>query len=130
MVAKLLLALTSVTVAGDDAQLLCFGAKWCQPCREMQPTIDRLTREGYPIRKVDVDRHGDLADRYQITAVPACVLVDGQGRKVDEIVQATDYDTLRRFFSLTIRSIPQTPQSAASLPVPNRLCHRTGQMPR
>lgn len=99
VVAKLLLVLTSITAVGEDAQLLCFGAKWCQPCREMQPALDRLSREGFPIRKVDVDQHGELASRYQIKAVPACVLVDGRGRQIDQILQATDYDTLRRLFA-------------------------------
>lgn len=99
VVAKLLLVLSSFAVAGENAQLLCFGAKWCQPCREMQPTFDRLAKEGYPIRKVDVEQNSELANRYQVQAIPACVLVDGQGRKVDQISQATDYDTLRRLFA-------------------------------
>ena len=99
VVAKLLLILATSVTASNDSQLLCFGAKWCQPCREMQPTLDRLASEGFPIRKIDVDQYGALAKRYEISAVPAFILVDPQGRKIDGITQATNYDTLRRFFA-------------------------------
>ena len=110
VVARILLVLvcSSALVAGDDVQLLCFGAKWCQPCREMQPVLDRLASEGFPIQKVDVEQAGQLATRYQIQSVPSLVLVDRQGNVIDQLRQATDYDTLRRFFAHH-RIAPQVP---------------------
>ena len=99
VVAKLLLILTSITASGSGAELYCFGAKWCEPCRKMQPALDRLSNEGFPVRKIDVDQHGDVAKKYGIQAVPACVLIDGNGQVIDQIGKATDYDTLRRMLA-------------------------------
>ena len=78
------------------ADLLCFGAKWCQPCREMEPTIERLHQEGYPVRTFDIDARPDLARRYRVNTVPSFVLVNEHGGVVDRIDQATSYNSLTR----------------------------------
>lgn len=31
------------------------GAKWCAPCRQLKPLIDRLKSQGYQIKYVDID---------------------------------------------------------------------------
>lgn len=95
----------------QGTQLLYFGATWCQPCQAMKPTITKLQREGFPIRHLDVDQHGELASRFGIQSVPAFVLVDAQGQYVDAIKRATDYDTLRRMlvhYQVPARMIPGT----------------------
>lgn len=68
----------------DRPVLVDFFATWCAPCKVLSPRIEALSRE-YQGRslfyKVDVDRSGDLARRYEITAVPT-VLVFVEGREV------------------------------------------------
>src|ERR1051325_7657252 len=50
--------------------LLDFQATWCGPCRSMESTVAQLKAQGYPVRKVDVDREPDLVARYGIGPIP------------------------------------------------------------
>ena len=38
-----------------------FNASWCGPCQQMKPHIDKLNKEGYSIKKVDIDEHPDIS---------------------------------------------------------------------
>ena len=86
--------LMCVALAGaGETVLLEFTADWCGPCRTMEPTIGRLKAQGYPVRKVNIDQHRQLAARFGVRGVPCFVmLVDG--REVDRVVGATSYDRL------------------------------------
>ncbi len=90
----LILCLLSSTLWADG-QLLCFGAKWCQPCREMKPVIEQLVRDGFPIHRIDIDERRDVAERYGIQTVPVFLLVDDQGKPIDRINEATTLGNLR-----------------------------------
>lgn len=61
--------------------LLDFTATWCGPCQQMNPVVSRLKRQGYPVRKVDVDRERHLAEQFNVTKMPTFILVvDGKER--------------------------------------------------
>jgi thiol-disulfide isomerase/thioredoxin len=81
-VLTLILALIATTEAepGRGPVLLDFHSQGCGPCREMRPAIAQLIRSGYPVKSFDVEESPELAQRYGITAVPAFLVVDGQGR--------------------------------------------------
>lgn len=77
----LILTLSSLGGA-PQGELLDFTATWCGPCQSVAPTVERLRRKGYPIRKVDVDKHPELAARYGVDSIPQFVLViDGKPKK-------------------------------------------------
>lgn len=60
-------------------ELLYFSSRFCGPCRQMAPVIDKLKKEGYPIQKIDVEEQPRLTRRYRIRSVPSYVLLqDGQ----------------------------------------------------
>lgn len=72
--------LLAVTGSGETV-LLDFGATWCGPCQQMEPHVDQLATAGYPVRKIDVDQHQDMAGRYGVQSIPCFVLlVNGQER--------------------------------------------------
>src|SRR6516164_2457716 len=78
-----LLVVSVLGMGGDlDGVVLDFTATWCGPCQQMSPIVSRLEREGYPIRKVDIDSNPELARRFNVTRIPALVLVvDGVEQK-------------------------------------------------
>ncbi len=79
MVSVQLLTLALALSAPGETVLLDFSAPWCAPCRSMEGTVAELSRAGYPVRKVDVDRQRALADQYRVETIPCFVLlVDGR----------------------------------------------------
>jgi thiol-disulfide isomerase/thioredoxin len=88
---------TDLAAAAQEAQrdgkpqLLYFTATWCGPCQRMTPqtwsdeTVERRLREVVPT-KVDIDRHAELAERYDVAAVPTFIVLDAGGN----VVKRTD----------------------------------------
>lgn len=61
--------------------LLDFWAAWCGPCTMLSPVVEELAQEHPEISfgKVNVDEVHELAQRYQISAIPTLLLFkDGQ----------------------------------------------------
>ena len=77
-------------------KLLYFSATWCGPCRTMVgPVMEKLTSEGYPIQKIDVDSNPDLSQKYGVRNIPTVILtVDGEekSRKVGSASRAMYLD--------------------------------------
>lgn len=68
--------------------LVDFWAAWCGPCRMLAPTLEELAKklaDQAVVAKVNVDDHRDLAQRYDISALPT-VLVFRNGEVVDKVV--------------------------------------------
>lgn len=74
----------------QPAVLADFYSETCVPCRQMMPVLEELESElGDRIKavKIDVARNGDLADKYEVRAVPTFVLFKN-GRETARIVGA------------------------------------------
>lgn len=80
----LIIALPSRSETDGERQpiMLDFTASWCGPCRQMRPTVDQLIDKGFPIKPVDVDQSPDLAAKYQVSGIPAFVVIDPNTGKV------------------------------------------------
>mgnify|MGYP002623261188 CR=1 FL=1 len=127
--AATLVVLLASLGAQPRGEVLDFSATWCGPCQQMNPIVSRLKREGLPIRKVDVDQERALAERYNITSIPAFVLVV-DGEEVARSVGATTEANLRRMLA----KIPSQPARTRTLPEPEPLVADTPaedqQLPR
>lgn len=91
---SLVLVAGAALTAPNDVMLLDFSATWCGPCRQMQPVVARLEREGYAVRQIDVDQQPGMARRYGIQGIPAFVLVR-DGREIDRVVGTTTASHLK-----------------------------------
>ena len=91
--------MTLVSLGGSpNGEVLNFSATWCGPCRSVAPTVARLERQGYPIRKVDIDKHPELARKYGVSSVPQFILVvDGEMQQ--RVVGPQSEQTLKRLIA-------------------------------
>lgn len=88
--------LISLLIGGAaDGELLVFAADWCPACRQMEPALGRLRREGFRVREVNVDREPEMTRRYGVTALPT-FLVIADGKLRGRTVGATTEASLRR----------------------------------
>ena len=78
--------------------LFDFFATWCGPCRMQTPILEELGKkmgDSVEIRKVDIDQHMDLAEKYGIRVVPTLV-IEKDGKVVQSMEGVTDLSTLEK----------------------------------
>ena len=58
--------------------LLEFSATWCGPCKIQRPIIEELKelKDLFDINIIDVDENTEMAEKYNITAVPTIIILD------------------------------------------------------
>lgn len=68
-----------------EYKLLDFWAPWCNPCKLMNPIIDKIEKD-YPnieVVRINVDEDSAMVDKYGIQTIPTYIL-----EKDEEIVSA------------------------------------------
>lgn len=56
-------------------------AEWCQPCKQLSPTLEKLASEGgggWILAKVDVDANPRIAQMFQVQSIPTVYVVVAQ----------------------------------------------------
>ncbi len=84
--------------AAAQSHLYFFTSDGCAPCRHVEPAIESLHREGFPVSTVNVSRQSELANRFLVDRTPTVILVTGDritGRHAGQI----DLPTLRQWFA-------------------------------
>jgi thioredoxin len=68
------------------AVVVDFYAKWCGPCKKMEPELEKLTKEGkIKVIRVDVDANKELAKSFSITEIPI-LLCYKKGEKIMTLI--------------------------------------------
>ena len=78
--------------------LFDFFATWCGPCRMQTPILEELAKkmgDSVEIKKVDIDQHMDLAEKYGIRVVPT-LIIEKDGKVVQSMEGVTDLSTLEK----------------------------------
>ena len=78
--------------------ILYFTAEWCQPCKKVKPVVEELNREYVSgmFQMVDVDIEKEMAQTFQIKAVPTFVLFEN-GNEINRITGAQTKQSLLEF---------------------------------
>jgi thioredoxin 1 len=68
-----------------------FSASWCGACKTMKPLFEHVAREyaNFVFASVDVDAHADIAQKYNITGIPAFIFIK-EGKEVGRAIGAMD----------------------------------------
>jgi len=77
----------AVAIGGGRSQLLEFGMGVCEQCKRMKPVMERAARALGGCADVHVldirnEANEQLAERYQMHAMPFILLVDGSGKEL------------------------------------------------
>jgi thiol-disulfide isomerase/thioredoxin len=108
--------ITSAALA--ETTLLEFSAKWCPPCRNMEPVVAGLEREGYQVERVNVDLPESKAKmrQFKVQNIPTFIFLS-DGRETGRLVGAVSADSIRRKLgpvgTASAKSKPQPAQPAA-----------------
>ncbi len=85
-----------LVLQAEGPVLVDFHADWCPPCRILSPMIEELARQmpDVLVVKVDVDQNPNLAQRFQVDAIPS-LKVFRQGQIVNQHDGLLSEDALR-----------------------------------
>jgi len=65
-----------------------FYADWCGPCRKIGPVLEKIAEGNSDIvlQKINVDKHRDLMQEYNVTGIPHIIVYDKSADVVDTII--------------------------------------------
>ena len=78
-------------------QLFYFSAEWCQPCKALGPTMDRVS-EQIQIHKINIDYEADVVQKYGVKNIPTVILVEN-GQEVRRFTGNRSYNDIISFIN-------------------------------
>ncbi|HKV40783.1 MAG TPA: thioredoxin [Blastocatellia bacterium] len=88
----------------DKPVLVDFWAEWCQPCRQLSPTVEAVAQryEGKAkVVKLNVDDSPETGQRYGIKGIPTLILFKA-GSEAERVVGTTSKENISRMIDRAI----------------------------
>src|ERR1700712_5330015 len=95
--------------------LLDLWAEWCEPCKQLSPTLEKLAVEGggkWILATIDVDANPRIAQALQVQSIPTVFAVIG-GQVVPGFQGALAEAQLREFIEAVLQAATQAGLSGA-----------------
>lgn len=109
----------SDTAATPDVQLLDFTASYCEPCQRMIPILQKMERDRFPIRRIDITEEHELSRRFEVELLPTLVLLV-EGKEVKRFVGLTDEAELRNEMNRAARRLSESRQASIPASAPKQ----------
>lgn len=87
--------------------LVDFWARWCAPCRKINPVLKDLAKEGeISVLKFDVDSDKNFAKNKGVTIIPHLILYK-DGEKVASFIGSENFNTLDKLKDLISQALEE-----------------------
>ncbi|MEZ6123166.1 MAG: thioredoxin domain-containing protein [Planctomycetaceae bacterium] len=96
-----------------DVVLLDFAASYCGPCQQMVPVLQRMEKDHFPIRKIDITQHPDVTRKYNVDRIPTLILLV-EGREAQRFVGLRSEDELRQAMNDAARKLDDRRRAAGA----------------
>lgn len=94
MACWILSALMFAAVGADpECAIVHFTADWCEPCKQIEPSLVQLQKDGWVVHTVNVDHQPNLVKQYRVENLPTLVILCRQ-QEVDRMVGAASYERI------------------------------------
>jgi thiol-disulfide isomerase/thioredoxin len=89
----------ATSLSAEETRLYFFTNDGCAPCRQVEPAIEALKLEGYPITTIHAGQSPEWVRHFQVDRTPTVVLLKNK-RIVSRHAGLIDAVTLKRWFSV------------------------------
>lgn len=101
-----------------EVVLIDFHAGYCQPCQQMVPVFQRMERDKFPIRKIDITEQPNVSKQYRVDRIPTMILLV-EGKEAQRFVGLTSEEELRQAMNDAARKLDQRRKMAGGTPAAN-----------
>lgn len=81
-----------------------FNATWCGPCRAFAPIFEEAQAtfaDSFEFKSIDIDNNQELAQKYNVEAIPCIVVLDAAGNEVARNVGFMEKEEFTNFLNET-----------------------------
>ena len=79
-----------------------FNATWCGPCRAFAPIFEEAQAtfaDSFEFKSIDIDNNQELAQKYNVEAIPCIVVLDAAGNEVARNVGFMEKEEFTNFLN-------------------------------
>ena len=88
-------------IKNGETALIDFYANWCMPCKMFSPVLEAIAEEyegTVNCYKVDVDKSGEIAAKYEVMSIPTIILFK-DGERTDSFTGSLPKEKVRDFIN-------------------------------